>query len=225
MELKSIVPWGRSLSEYQRMFSLSQSDLQKKILGCGDGPASFNMELNSMGGNVISIDPVYKFSSTEIKSRIKQVTPEIIEQMKLNYDRYLWNDILNLDELLRLRMDTMNKFIQDFETGKRQKKYINSSLPDLPFENMEFELSLCSHYLFLYSEQLSLKQHILAMEELCRVSKEVRVYPLVTLKGVASQYVLPVVKTLGQKGFQVSMNQVDYQFQKGATKMLVVKCA
>jgi len=39
-----IKPWGRSFEEYVRMFSLTPPDLKRKILGCGDGPASFNAE-------------------------------------------------------------------------------------------------------------------------------------------------------------------------------------
>jgi hypothetical protein len=35
MELKNAVPWGRSFE-----------DLEKKMLGCGDGPASFNAQIN-----------------------------------------------------------------------------------------------------------------------------------------------------------------------------------
>ncbi|MCI5142695.1 MAG: SAM-dependent methyltransferase, partial [Candidatus Electrothrix sp. ATG1] len=40
-QLKEIVPWGRSFQEYVAMFALSEDDLGKRILGCGDGPASF----------------------------------------------------------------------------------------------------------------------------------------------------------------------------------------
>lgn len=40
--LENIVPWGRSLDEYISMFQLSGKDLDAKILGCADGPASFN---------------------------------------------------------------------------------------------------------------------------------------------------------------------------------------
>jgi hypothetical protein len=45
MELSKVVPWGGSLNEYRQVFSLSAEDLHKKILGCADGPASFNAEL------------------------------------------------------------------------------------------------------------------------------------------------------------------------------------
>jgi hypothetical protein len=48
MELSKVVPWGRTFKEYKKMFSLSESDLKKTILGCGDGPACFNAELTKL---------------------------------------------------------------------------------------------------------------------------------------------------------------------------------
>lgn len=54
-----VILWGRTFDEYQAMFDLSAADLRRRILGCGDGPASFNAELNSLGGDVVSIDPLY----------------------------------------------------------------------------------------------------------------------------------------------------------------------
>ncbi len=42
-------PWGRSLDEYQGMFALSPDDLAGKIIGCADGPASFNCESDAPG--------------------------------------------------------------------------------------------------------------------------------------------------------------------------------
>jgi hypothetical protein len=43
-------PRGRNFDEYRRMFSLGDDDLSRRILGCGDGPASFNQELTARGG-------------------------------------------------------------------------------------------------------------------------------------------------------------------------------
>lgn len=53
--LDQVVPWGRSYEEYLAMFALTEADLHKRILGCGDGPASFNAELTKRGGKVISV--------------------------------------------------------------------------------------------------------------------------------------------------------------------------
>jgi hypothetical protein len=68
--LHSIVPWGRSYQEYVDMFGLKESDLDADILGCGDGPASFNCTMNRKGKKVISADPVYQFSADKIGKRI-----------------------------------------------------------------------------------------------------------------------------------------------------------
>jgi len=82
MKLDNIVPWGRSLHEYTSMFSLNESDFNKKILGCGDGPACFNAEVTKKGGDIVSVDPVYQFSANQIRSRIDEVYPQIMSEMK-----------------------------------------------------------------------------------------------------------------------------------------------
>ena len=149
MELTNVVPWGRSFKEYQEMFSLNAADLKKTILGCGDGPACFNAELTKAGGNIVSVDPVYPFSSQQIRSRIAQVYPEVMSQVSKNEDDFIWKIITNVDELGRVRMAAMESFLNDYEQGKLSGRYIEASLPELPFEDAEFDLALCSHYLFI----------------------------------------------------------------------------
>jgi hypothetical protein len=48
------------------MFRLSGEDKAKWILGCGDGPSSFNAEMTAMGYSVVLVDPVYQFGVAEI---------------------------------------------------------------------------------------------------------------------------------------------------------------
>lgn len=122
-------------------------------------------------------------------------------------------------------MDAMQTFLGDYEKGKKSGRYINASLPTLPFKNTEFEIALCSHYLFLYSEHVNQEQHILSMKELCRVASEVRVYPLLSIdNNQVSPHLEPVTAALKKSGFSASLVPVKYEFQKGATEMLVVKC-
>lgn len=52
--LEQVVPWGRSFDEYCHMFALSSDDLALRILGCGDGPASFNAGATRRGMAVTS---------------------------------------------------------------------------------------------------------------------------------------------------------------------------
>ena len=89
--LETVVPWGRSFDEYRRMFSLADADLQKRILGCADGPASFNVELTETGGTVISADPLYRCSADEIRQRIEDTSQELIEQTRNNMEEFVWS--------------------------------------------------------------------------------------------------------------------------------------
>jgi len=223
MELKNVVPWGRSFEEYQAIFSLTEIDLKKSILGCGDGPASFNTELSAQGGKVVSVDPTYRFSSEQLQNRISEVYKEIMPQMYLNKDKYIWDSIPSVEELGNIRMAAMNKFVADYDAGKKEGRYIEAALPNLKFKDKQFDLALCSHFLFLYSNQVSLSEHIKALKELCRVANEVRVYPLVALNGEVSPHLDDVIAELNKSNYSASMNNVNYQFQKGATQMLVVR--
>jgi len=119
VELSEVVPWGRTLSEYRKIFSLTSDDLVKKILGCGDGPASFNVELNTNGGNVTSIDPIYQFSPDQIRSRIEEVYFQIMDQVSKNHTDYVWNDIASVEELGKVRMEAMNIFLRDYENNQK----------------------------------------------------------------------------------------------------------
>ena len=101
MQLQDIVPWGRSFEEYRDMFLLTDADLQKTLLGCGDGPASFNAELTKAGGKVVSADPVYRFTAAEIRSRVREVYPEIMSEVSKNPDDYVWDSIRDVRHLGR----------------------------------------------------------------------------------------------------------------------------
>ena len=208
------------------MFCLSELDFSKQILGCGDGPACFNAEWSRIGGSVISVDPIYEFNVAELRSRIDEVYPQIIDQVSKNKNDFVWKNIVNLDELGKVRMDAMTIFLNDYEEGRKSGRYIAASLPRLPFEDNAFDLALCSHYLFLYSEHVSQEQHLLSMKELCRVASEVRVYPLLSIgNNIKSSHLEPVISALKDIGISISFVPVDYEFQKGATEMLVEKYA
>ena len=92
MRLQEVVPWGRSLDEYQGMFALSETELRGRLLGCGDGPASFNAELAASGKSqrLVSVDPLYRFAGPEIATRVEQTYETIVSHVKRNHDRYVW---------------------------------------------------------------------------------------------------------------------------------------
>ena len=160
MKLNEIVPFGRSYEEYKLMFNLTSQDHNKRILGCGDGPASFNAEMREKQHTVISIDPIYKFSKKEIKNRFDAVLDNIIEQINMTPNNWVWTYHRNSKNLRNNRIKVMEQFLLDYEIGKEENRYQEEKLPNLPYKNQEFDLALCSHLLFLYSDILSLDFHL-----------------------------------------------------------------
>jgi hypothetical protein len=93
----------------------------------------------------------------------------------------------------------------------------------LPFVDGAFDLALCSHLLFLYSQHLDYGFHRSSVLEMLRVSQEVRIFPLLTLMLERSPYLDPLMDELRQAGYQVEVMQVAYELQKGGNEMLVIR--
>ena len=219
--LDTVVPWGRSFAEYERMFALTEADLARPILGCGDGPASFNAELTRRGGRVVSCDPLYEFTRQQIAQRLDETYDTVLDQTRRNADEFVWGgDIQTPDDLGRVRMAAMQTFLDDYEMGTEQGRYVRAELPHLPFDDKTFDLALCSHFLFLYSDQLGGAFHADAIRELCRVSGEVRIFPLLALGGRRSPFVEMCANDLRTVGRAVAIEKVTYEFQRGGNEML-----
>ncbi len=218
--LSQVIPWGRNFSEYRAMFALSSADLVTRMLGCGDGPASFNAEGTEQGCQIVSVDPIYQFSGAEISSRIAQAAPSIAEQTRRNSADFNWSHFRSVDDLIAARMAAMSRFLVDYALPDATERYVAAHLPDLPFPDKTFDLALCSHFLFLYSEQFDAAFHVQALLELARAATEVRVFPLLELGSQPSRHLPAVVDALRAQGLAVERVRVDYEFQKGANEML-----
>lgn len=218
--LENVVPWGRSFDEYVRMFALSDRDLRLKILDCASGPASFNTEATRRGAHILSCDPVYRWGVAEIQERIEATYDTILEETRRNREEFVWDVIHSVEELGEMRMAAMRAFLADYSAGKAQGRYINAELPNLPFADSSFDLALCSHFLFLYTTQLGLDFHRLAIREMCRVAEEVRIFPLLALGATRSPYVDQLAEEFRKSTFNVSIERVPYEFQRGGNQMM-----
>ncbi|MEB3341549.1 SAM-dependent methyltransferase [Okeania sp.] len=223
IKLEKVVPWGRNIDEYISMFDLTSTEKNLTILDCAGGPSSFNYEMTLQGYNIISCDPIYQFTADEIYRRIQEVYQYIVDEVKENYDTFVWQNFQSPEDLGKVRIVAMEKFLQDFSTGVQQKRYLTAELPNLPFEDNKFDLALCSHFLFLYSDQFSVEFHLESILEMCRVAKEVRIFPLLKMSGEISPLVMPIIAKLSTKGYQAEIKQVDYEFQKGGNQMISIQ--
>ncbi len=205
------------------MFSLTDDDLKRKILGCGDGPASFNAEMYALGHRVISFDPVYAFSRAEIEQRVHEMYHKIVEQVGKSREDYVWTRFRDEYDLADHRLTCMRRFFEDYDAGLAEGRYQLESLPTLSFGDGQFDIALSSHLLFLYSEQLSLEFHLESILEMCRVAHDVRIFPLLDLKCRTSAYLEPVRTRLMELGYSADVTPVDYEFQKGGNTMLWIR--
>jgi len=218
--LAQAVPWGRNFDEYKAMFALSETDLEGCILGCSDGPASFNAELTARGGHIVSADPLYQFAPQQIRTRIDETYNEVMQQTRNNQAGFIWKNIKTVDQLGDIRMAAMDQFLNDY--AKTNDRYICAELPILPFADKTFDLALCSHFLFLYSELFCNEFHTQAIQTLCRVAREVRIFPLLELNGTPSRHLQSIQTMLDQQAYSWEVRTTDYEFQKGGNQMLQI---
>jgi hypothetical protein len=168
------------------------------------------------------MDPLFQFDQRAIRQRIADTREVVLAQARANAHEFVWDTIRSVEELERVRMDAMTAFLDDY--GRQPAgRYIAGALPYLPFQAGAFTLALCSHFLFLYSEQFSEDFHLASVRELCRVAPEVRIFPLLELGGRSSRHVAPVAQHLSAAGFTVSFETVPYEFQRGGNQMLRIR--
>jgi hypothetical protein len=186
MQLDKVVPFGRSLDEYIKMF--------------------------------------YVFSGDEIRDRFYTVLDDIIQQVANTQADYVWTYHSSPAALKASRQATTERFYADYETGKQQGRYCLGELPNLKEADQSvdqsYELGLCSHFLFLYSLQCDQAFHIAAVNEMLRICKEVRIFPLLTLNLERSPHLEAVVSHVEQSGYRCTIEKVGYEFQRGGNEML-----
>jgi hypothetical protein len=161
-------------------------------------------------------------SSPSIRSRIDAAYPQMMEQTRKSHAEFVWTEFASVEELGRARLASMKRFLDDYDAGRKCGRYLCAELPSLPFEDRAFRLALCSHFLFLYTDQFSEEFHVDSIVEMCRVANEVRIFPLLELGGAPSRHVLPVTRSLQSRGFSAKTQKVDYQFQRGGSQMMRV---
>lgn len=222
-ELGGVVPWGRRLSEYRAFFALDELASGSPILDAGGGPSSFAAEAREMGARVVAADPIYALYSNDIRLRFEETAEAMRTGMRRASYRFNWSYYGSEEAVHKLRREALELFLGDFERGKAEGRYIPASLPSLPFESGSFRLALVSHLLFLYGDDLDFGFHLASIRELLRVSEEVRIFPLVNLDGLPSSHLPGIMNALWREDVETELVLVPFEFQKGATRMLLVR--
>jgi hypothetical protein len=163
------------------------------------------------------------FSAAQIRSRVEATHDRLVEFARQHRDTFTWRHLRSPEHMGEVRLTVMERFLTDYEVGVRDGRYVAAGLPRLPFADATFDLALCSHLLFLYTEQLSLSFHVAGIVEMSRAAREVRIFPLLMLGNRRSTHLDDVRAELGRRGYAHEVRKVPYEFQKGGDEMLVVR--
>ena len=174
---------------------------------------------------MISIDPIYQFDEEEIQKRFDESAETVIRQVVKTPENWVWSYHKGSEDLLANRKNVLELFLKDLSKGVEQGRYVYGSFPDISLESGKFDLALCSHFLFLYSDHFDYEFHIKSIREMLRLANDVRIFPLLTLVQDYSPYVDRVIAELEEEGYFCSIEKVDYELQKGGNKMLRITSA
>ena len=220
-ELDGVVPWGRTAAEYEKFFALDGLPGDAAILDCGGGPSSFSSEYARRGYRTVCVDPLFRWPVSTLRERFDATVEPMMTGMRRARDRFVWSYYSSPEHVLTLREQAVEMTLAELSADTRSTAFVSGALPALPFIDDAFDLALCSHLLFLYSDELSLPFHEAAIDELMRVAREVQVFPLLDMAGCESVHLSPLRAAL-ERRYAVDIEQIEFEFQRGGNRRLRV---
>lgn len=222
LRLEGMVLLGRTFDEYRRMFDLDTVDPALPILDVAAGVSSFCAEATAAGYRVTASDQVYQFSAEVIATKCAQDLALVLNQLPRIMHLYRWQVFQDVEELKRQRERAYSLFVEDFKLHGRQR-YVPVTYPPTNFAKGQFAISLVSHLLFLYDAHLDYDFHRQTIAELLRITwEEIRIFPLISLDGMRSRFLEPLVHDSVLAGCWTTIRAVDYEFMRGGNEMLVI---
>ncbi|HEX2939221.1 MAG TPA: hypothetical protein VHO66_09950 [Ruminiclostridium sp.] len=211
---------GRTFEEYSEMFRLSDfAGKNEKILDAASGVSAFCAGAALYDLDAVACDPIYGLPVKDIKITAENDLDIVMGKMPQCSDNYIWERFKNVNALRETRKAALLTFLSDFKANPT--RYICRQFPESGFDSGEFSITLSSHFLFMYDEILDYEFHRETVFEMLRItSKEVRIFPLVNLKGERSPFVHRIIKEVFNRGYGISIDKVNYKFVKNGGEML-----
>ena len=248
IELPTISFFGRSLDEYVRFFDLDIDELRgRPVLDVAAGPSSFTAEACRRGIDAVAVDPLYGSTPATLATHVQLDYVRMFAQMRAKPRLFKLGGLSSrsraagepapalrragvttpyfnsIDEAETDRRAAAARFLADYEAHFVHSRYVGASLPKLPFLDRAFDLVLCAHLLFTYSQRFDFDWHLAACRELARVSAgEVRIHPLCGLDGKLYAELGRLQRELLTRGVRTVVRRVDYEFFVGTNTMLVL---
>ncbi len=219
--MRKLVLWGHHWDEYREMFDLSASSLNNSFLEYGCGPSAVNKELHDTT-KIMSCDPLFVLDKGTLSTKTALIFHDMAAHIFRDKDKFDFSHDGSFEDLIASRQQGMLEFFSDYDQGKKEKRYLPVTDYALPFKDFEFDMALSSHYLFADLDDQDIDFHLKVIQELARVAKEVRIFPLIDRHGQPSPFLGPVLLGLQQANFGVEVREVSYHLQPKGNAMLRV---
>jgi len=203
------------------MFGLTPADLAAaSVLDCCAGGSGFAAET---AARVVAADPAYALGQHDLADRVRAALHDGDQIIGAHAEHFDWSWYGDPASRTVLRTAAARHFLDDLR--EHPGRYIAAALPNLPFTTGSFDLVLCSHLLFTWSDLLDADWHSRALAELIRVARrEARIYPLVVQgTGQPVAFLDDLRAELAAAGYRSRILAVPYRFQKNADRMLVIE--
>lgn len=215
------VIWGLNLKDYIDIFGLTPQELSTPILDFQSGASSFNAELSSRGGKVLSCDSFYSLQEDEIESTLNSILTEIPTYYKERITRFISSIPETSDLIVAERKKAFELFKKDLPSGLIQKRYrIDDNLDNLIAAKEKFNLALCPFNIFDRSPEKTLEYHLSLIEKLSLLSNEIRFYPLINSKGEIPSLLGPIMQDLHKKNYGMEIKAVHNAYLTNENTML-----
>ncbi len=219
--LDRVVLLGRTLEEYRRYFALELAAWRgRAVLDVASGVSSFCAEAHAVGLNVTACDPIYELTPDVIRPRCEVDLDWVVHGIR-DRPTYRWDFYQTPARMRAFREAALEVFLSDFPA--HPSRYVAGRLPELPFADRAFDLTLVSYLLFAYEEQLNYEFHRRAVLELMRVTRgEARLYPLVSFEARRSDYLAQLVGDASLAHLHFEVVPTDFEFLRNSNCYLRV---
>ncbi|MCE9620208.1 MAG: hypothetical protein K8R92_09900 [Planctomycetes bacterium] len=231
--------FGRLAGDYHAMFGVTLDALKgRRVLDCPAGPSSFVAEAVAAGVHAVGVDPLFVHNADELRRRCEEDIAYTLKAMAAHGGAYT---DLDLAAYADNKHAALKIFLGDFQQDRSASRYINASLPRLPFKDESFDHTFTAHLLVTYSDPASggilpdspftEQWHHDSVMELLRVTKRsMHLYPTTTRTSPARRhpYIESLVAKLQKQGgwnfrFEPSTYQRGDALQNQLNASLVIE--
>lgn len=217
--MKQPVFWGHTAADYQKMFDLDA--FPNRTLEFASGISTLNLE-HAQPAKVQSLDPRFVLDADTLKCKAELIFHDMKDCIEHYSNRYDFKAYGGLEAFMQTRYDGMQRFFMDYKAGLAEGRYRAINALQLPYDDFYFDLALSSHYFFAGLAEQDLAFHIHMLQELARVAKEVRIFPLIHSDGSMPPELGPVLLALQQAGYGAEVRSISDPIEPEGNAMLRV---